>query len=110
MGLPLINPPIWVLIRTRLAQLQKINYSFNKADTELIKKLYDRLFITDKTKIRYLITRISDDKKLDNKKLDNKKLDKEKLDNEKLNNEKFNNEKLERVNIIFDYRLLIIGY
>jgi len=103
MGLPSINPPIRVLIRTRLAQLQKIDRSFDKADTELIKKLCDRLSITDKTKIRHLITRISDDKKLDDKKLDDEKLDDEKLDDEKLDDEK-----LERVDIIFNYGSPII--
>jgi len=94
----------------------------------LIKKLYDRLSITDKTKTRHLITRISDDKKLDNKKSDNEKSDGEKLDSEKLDSEKSNSEKLdgekldsekvdtkkvdnkkvERVDIIFDYSLLTI--
>jgi len=128
MGLPSINPPIRVLIRTRLAQLEKINRSFDKADTELIKKLCDRLSITDETKTRHLITRISDDKKLDNKKLDSEKLDNEKLDSEKLDDKKLDDEKLdgeklddeklddqkvddkklERVNIISDYGLLTI--
>ncbi|KAH8650240.1 hypothetical protein BGZ60DRAFT_534346 [Tricladium varicosporioides] len=90
MGLPSIKPPIRVLIRTYLAQLQKIDHSFDKADTELIKMLCDRLSITDETKTRHLISRISDDKKLDDKKLDDEKLD---------------GEKLERVDIIFDYDL-----
>ena len=63
----------------------------------MIKKLCDKLSITDETKIRHLITRISDDKKLDDKKLDDKKLDNKKVDNEKL----------ERVDIIFDYGLTI---
>jgi hypothetical protein len=88
MSLHLINPPIRVLIRTRLAQLQKIDPSFDKADTELIQRLCDRLFITGETKIRHLITRISDDKKVDDKKVDCEKVDGEKLD---------------RVDIIFDY-------
>ncbi|TAQ86661.1 hypothetical protein B7494_g5022 [Chlorociboria aeruginascens] len=56
------DPPI------RLAQLKKIDRPFDKADTELIKKLYDSLSISDKTKIIHLITRISDNKKLDDKK------------------------------------------
>ncbi|KAH6667478.1 hypothetical protein B0J14DRAFT_602392 [Halenospora varia] len=103
MGLPSINPPIRVLIRTRLAQLQKIDPSFDKADTELIKRLCDRLSITDETKIRHLITRISDDKKLDDKKMDDKKLDDKKLDDEKLDDKKLDDKKLERVDIIFDY-------
>jgi hypothetical protein len=115
MGLPSIKPPIRVLIRTRLAQLQKIDHSFDKADTELIKKLCDRLSITDETKTRHLITRISDDKKLDDKKLDDEKSDGEKLDGEKVDDEKVDGEKvddekvdgkkLERVDIIFDYGL-----
>src|SRR5688572_20018270 len=100
MGLPSINPPIRVLIRTRLAQLQKIDHSFDKADTELIKKLCDKLSITDETKIRHLITRISDDKKLDDKKLDDEKLDDKKLDEQKLDDEKLDNKKLGRVDII----------
>jgi hypothetical protein len=65
--LPSINPPIRVLIRTSLAQLQKIDHSLDKADTELIKKLCDGLSFTDKTKIRHLITRISNYKKSDDK-------------------------------------------
>jgi hypothetical protein len=63
----------------------------------LIQKLCDRLSITDETKIRHLITRISDDKKLDDKKMDKK------LDDEKLDDKKLDNKKLERVDIIFDY-------
>jgi hypothetical protein len=70
---------------------------------ELIKKFCDSLSITDQTKIIYLITRISDDKKLDNKELDNKR-----IDNKKVDNKKINNKKLEQVNIIFDYNLLTI--
>jgi hypothetical protein len=93
MSLPSINPPIRVLIRTRLAQLQKIDPSFDKADTELIQRLCDRLFITGETKVRHLITRISDGKKVDDKKMDDKKVDSEKVDSEKL----------DRVDIIFDY-------
>jgi len=124
MGLPLINPPVRVLIRTRLAQLQTIDPSFDKADTELIKRLCDRLSITGKTKIRHLITRISDGKKVDgNSKVDDKKVDGEKVDGEKVDGEKVDGEKvdgnkvddnrvdgeevdgekLERVDIIFDY-------
>lgn len=53
----------------------------------MIKKLCDKLSITDKTKISHLITRISDDKKVGDRKLDDRKLD----------------NKLERVDIIFDY-------
>jgi hypothetical protein len=80
---------------------------------ELIKKLYDRLSITNKTKTRHLIIRISDDKKLDDKKLDNKKLDGKKLnskkvDSKKVDNKKVDSKKLERVDIIFDYSLLTI--
>src|ERR1700693_1194537 len=95
MGLPSINPPIRVLIRTRLAQLQKIDHSFDKADTELIKKLCDRLSITDETETRHLITRISADKKLDD----------EKSNDEKVENKKVDDKKVERVDIIFDYGL-----
>jgi hypothetical protein len=138
MDLPLINLPVRVLIRTRLAQLQTINPSFNKADIELIKRLCNRLSITGKTKIRYLITRISDSKKVDsnskvdNKKVNNKKVDSEKVDGNKVNNKvdsnkvdsnkvngnkvnsnkvdnnRVDSEELERVNIIFDYSLPII--
>ena len=91
MGLPLINPPVRVLIRTRLAQLQTIDPSFDKADTELIKRLCDRLSITGKTKIRHLITRISDGKKVDgNSKVDDKKVDGEKVDGEKVDDNKVN--------------------
>lgn len=100
MGLPSINAPIRILIRTRLAQLEKIDRSFDKADTELIKKLCDSLSITDQTKIIHLITRISDDKKLDNKELDDKK-----VDNKKVDDKKVDDKKLERVDIIFDYGL-----
>ena len=133
MGLPLINPPVRVLIRTRLAQLQTIDPSFDKADTELIKRLCDRLSITGETKIRHLITRISDGKKVDgiskvdDKKVDNKKVDGEKVDGNKVDDkvdgnkvdgnkvdgnkvddnrvdgEEVDGEKLERVDIIFDY-------
>jgi hypothetical protein len=138
MGLPLINPPMRVLIRTYLAQLQKINPSFDKANTELIKRLYNRLSITGETKIRYLITRISDGKKVDDKKVDDKKVDDKKVDGEKVDgnkvdsnkdnrvdgekvdgnkvddnrvdSEEVDGEKLERVNIIFDYGLLTIEY
>lgn len=66
----------------------------------MIKKLCDRLSIADKTKIRHLITRIEDNKKLDNKKLDDKK-----VDNKKVDDKKVDDKKLERVNIIFDYNL-----
>ena len=52
MDLTSIKPPIRVLIRTRLAHLQKIHPSLDQADTELIKKLCDKLSITDKTKIK----------------------------------------------------------
>jgi hypothetical protein len=135
MGLPSINPPIRVLIRTRLAQLQKIDPSFDKADTELIKRLCNRLSITGETTVRHLITRISDNKKVDDNKVDNKKvdgnkvdgnktdsekvddnkvdsekMDSEKVDSEKVDGEKVDNKKLERVNIIFDYSLPIIEY
>ena len=66
-GLPSINLPIRVLIRTSLAQLHKRDYSFEMADMELIKKLCDRLSFTEETKIRHLITRILDDKEWDDK-------------------------------------------
>ena len=101
MGLPLINPPVRVLIRTRLAQLQTIDPSFDKADTELIKRLCDRLSITGETKIRHLITRISDGKKVDgiskvdDKKVDNKKVDGEKVDGEKVDSKKVDGEKVD---------------
>jgi hypothetical protein len=88
MGLLLINPLIRVLIRTRLAQLEKIDRSFDKADTELIKKLCDSLSITDETKIIHLITRISDNKKLDDKELDDKKVDDKKVDDKKADDKK----------------------
>jgi hypothetical protein len=52
MALPSINPPTRVLIRTRLTQLQKIDPSFETADTKLIKKLCDKLSITGETKNR----------------------------------------------------------
>jgi hypothetical protein len=123
MGLPSINPPIRVLIRTRLAQLQKIDPSFDKADTELIKRLCDRLSITGETTVRHLITRISDNKKVDDNKVDDKKVDGNKadgekvdgnkvddnkvddnrVDSEKVDSEKVDGKKLERVDIIFDY-------
>jgi hypothetical protein len=125
MGLPSINPPIRVLIRTRLAQLQKIDPSFDKADTELIKRLCDRLSITGETKIRHLITRISDNKKVDDNKVDDNKVNDNKVDDnkvddnkvddnkvddnrvdvEKVDGEKVDGKKLERVDIIFDYGL-----
>jgi len=88
----------------------------------LITKLYDKLSITNKTKVRYLITRISDNKKVDDKKIDNKvddgKVD-DKVDDKKVNNKKIDDKvddgkvddkKSERVNIIFDYSSLIIEY
>ncbi|KAL5319102.1 hypothetical protein ACEPPN_014172 [Leptodophora sp. 'Broadleaf-Isolate-01'] len=75
-----------VLIRTRPAQLEKIDRSFDKADTELIKKLCNSLSITNKTKIVHLITRISDDKKLDDKKLDDKKVENKKMDDREVDN------------------------
>lgn len=65
MSLPLVQPPIRVLIRTLLAQLQKIHPSIDQADTELIKRLCDKLSITDYTRISHLITRVLDDKKLE---------------------------------------------
>jgi hypothetical protein len=121
MCLPSINPPIRVLIRTRLAQLQKIDPSFDKADTELIKRLCDRLSITDETKIRHLITRISDDKKVDGKKVDDNKVDDNRVDDnrvddkvddnrvdKKVDGEKVDSKKLGRVDIIFDYGSPII--
>jgi hypothetical protein len=74
MSLPPVNPPIRILIRTRLAQLQKIHHSIDQADTELIKKLCDKLSINDEREISHLITRISDVKKLDDQKLDDEKL------------------------------------
>jgi hypothetical protein len=92
MGLLLINPPMRVLLRTRLTQLQKIDPSLDKADTELITKLCDKLSITDKTKVRHLITRISDDRKVDDKKID-----------DKVDDGKVDDGKSERVDIIFDY-------
>jgi uncharacterized transporter YbjL len=84
----------------------------------LIKRLYNKLFITGKTKIRHLITRISDGKKVDSEKVNGEKVDGEKVDGEKVDSEKVNSNKvdnnrvngkeLKRVNIIFDYSLLII--
>ena len=81
-----------------MAQLPKIDPSFDKADTELIERLCDKLSITDKTKIRHLITRISDNKKINDKKVDDRKVDDKKVDDKKL----------EQANIIFDYGLLTI--
>jgi hypothetical protein len=52
---------------------QKTDPSFGNADTELIKRLCDRLSITGETKIRPLITRISDNKKVDDNKVDGNK-------------------------------------
>jgi hypothetical protein len=63
--LPSIEPLIRVLIRTRPAQLQKVHPSIDQADTELIKRLCDKLSITDYTKISHLITKVLDDKKLE---------------------------------------------
>jgi hypothetical protein len=93
MGLPSINPPIRVLIRTRLAQLQKIDPSFDKADTELIKRLCDRLSITGETKIRHLITRISDNKKVDDNRVDDNKVDDNKVDDKKVDGSKVDGNK-----------------
>jgi len=62
MSLPSIKPPVRVLIRTRPAQLQKIHPSLDQADTELIERLCDKLFITDKMNTSHLITRLSDEK------------------------------------------------
>jgi hypothetical protein len=110
MGLPSIKALTRVLIRTCLTQLKKINRSFNKANTELIKKLCDSLFIIDKTKIIYLITRILNDKKVNDKKVDNKEVNNKEVNDKKVNDKKVNDKKLKRVDIIFDYNLLIIKY
>ncbi len=100
MGFPSIEAPIRVLIRTRLAQLEKIDHSFDKADAELIRKLCDSLSIIDETKIIHLITRISDDKKVVNKKMVDKKVDDKQVDDKQVDDKK-----LGRVDIIFDYGL-----
>ncbi|PMD51577.1 uncharacterized protein K444DRAFT_669335 [Hyaloscypha bicolor E] len=93
MGLPSINPPIRVLIRTRLAQLQKIDPSFDKADTELIKRLCDRLSITGETTVRHFITRISDNKKVDDNRVDDNKVDDNKVDDKKVDGNKVDGNK-----------------
>jgi len=59
----LINPPVRVLIRTRPAELQKIEPSLYKPDSILIDKLCVKLSITDAMKVTYLITKIADDRK-----------------------------------------------
>jgi hypothetical protein len=63
MNLHPINPPVRVLIRTRPAELQKIEASLYKADSILIDKLCVKLSITDTTKVAHLITKIADEKK-----------------------------------------------
>ncbi len=63
MNLRPINPPVRVLIRTRPAELQKIEPSLYKADSILIDKLCAELSITDTTKVAHLITKIADEKK-----------------------------------------------
>jgi hypothetical protein len=63
MNLHPIKPPIRVLIRTRLAKLQKIKPELYKADSTLIDKLYIELSITDSTRVAYLIIEIVDEKK-----------------------------------------------
>ncbi|KAH9212015.1 hypothetical protein DL95DRAFT_411604 [Leptodontidium sp. 2 PMI_412] len=100
-----------VLVRTRLAQLEKIDRSFDKAGVGLVKKLCDSLSITGKTEIIHFITRISDDKKLDDKKLDDKKVENKKMDDREVDNKKVDDkvdDESERVDIIFDYDLLTI--
>lgn len=51
-----------MLIRTRLAELQKIEPSLYKADSILIDKLCVELSIKDATKVTHLITKIADEK------------------------------------------------
>jgi len=63
MNLHPINPPVRVLIRTRPAELQKIEPSLYKADSILIDKLCAKLSITDTTKVAHLITKVADEKK-----------------------------------------------
>jgi hypothetical protein len=62
MSLRPIKPPVRVLIRTRPAELQKIEPSLYKADSILIVKLCAELSITDTTKVAHLITKIADEK------------------------------------------------
>ncbi len=61
MNLHPINPPARRLIRTRPAELQKIEPSLYKADSMLIDKLCAELSITDTTKVAHLITKVADD-------------------------------------------------
>jgi hypothetical protein len=63
MNLHPINSPVQVLIRTRPAELQKIDPSLYKADSILIDKLCVKLSVTDATKVAYLITKIADENK-----------------------------------------------
>jgi hypothetical protein len=63
MNLHPINPPVRVLIRTRPAELQKIEPSIYKADSILVDKLCAELSIIDTTKVAHLITKIADEKK-----------------------------------------------
>jgi hypothetical protein len=63
MSLHLIEPPVRVLIRTRPAELQKIELELYKADSILIDKLCIELSIADTTKVAHLITKIADEKK-----------------------------------------------
>jgi hypothetical protein len=59
----------------------------------LIKRLCDRLSITGENKIRHLITRISDNKKVDGKKMDGKKVDGKKVDGKKVDGKRVDGNK-----------------
>jgi hypothetical protein len=63
MNLHPIKPPVRVLIRTRPAELQKIDPSLYKADSMLIDKLCAELSITDTKKVAHLITKVADERK-----------------------------------------------
>jgi hypothetical protein len=63
MNLHPIKPLVRVLIRTRPAELQKIEPSLYTADSMLINKLCAELSITDTKKVAHLITRVADKKK-----------------------------------------------
>lgn len=52
-----------MLIRTRPAELKKIEPELYKADSILIDKLCIELSITDTTKVAHLITKIADEKR-----------------------------------------------
>jgi hypothetical protein len=59
MDLSPIIPPVRILIRTRPDQLEKLHTSAEEADIILIEKLCAALSIMDTTKVKHLITKIS---------------------------------------------------